>query len=126
MIEEMRSALTALFPLKIKEATFTDPTLTIAGEGWAFSSPSAWRITAGGVLVFGWSDAAAADRIWDLCGQSIISVTSQSPRMAGDPAFELSSGQWLEIFSDHPTDPWSLSLPSMTFVGSPSDPAHVA
>lgn len=126
MIEQMRRELAASFPMKIRETAFVDPTLTIAGDGWSFSSPSAWRITAGGVLVFGWSDVTAPDRIWDLCGHSIVSVTSQSPRMPGDPAFELSSGQWLEIFSDHPTDPWSLILPSMTFVGSPSDPTHVA
>lgn len=35
------------------------------------------------------------------------------------------SGQWLEIFSDYSTDPWRLSVPSTTFVGLPSDPAHV-
>ncbi len=125
MIEELRIALSSMFPMIIREATFADPTLTLAGDGWSFSSVSAWRVTSEGALAFGWSDTAAPDRIWELCGQGIVSVAPQSSLMAGDPAFELSSGQWLEIFSDHPTDPWSVQLPSMTFVGSPSDPSQV-
>lgn len=90
-------------PLKIREADFADPTLTRAGEGWSFNSRSAWRITAGGVLVFGWSGVAAADLVRDPCGQSIVSVTPQSPGMADDPAFGVSSGQWLKVFSDWPS-----------------------
>jgi len=52
-----------------------------------------------GVLEFGWSNAAASDLVWELCGLSIVSVEPQSSRMSGDPAFELSAGRWLEIFS---------------------------
>ena len=113
-----------MLPLTIREAVFADPTLTLSGDGWSFSSGSAWRVTLGGVLVFGWSDREAPDRVWDLCGQAIVSVASQSQLIVGDPAFELSSGQWLEVFSDHPVDPWSLRLPTITFVGSPSDPTQ--
>ena len=40
MIEQLREQLTSRLPLKIKEAAFSDPTLTLAGDGWAFSSPS--------------------------------------------------------------------------------------
>lgn len=124
MIEHLRRELALLFPMTIREAVFVDPMLTLAGDGWSLSSGSAWRVTMGGVLEFGWSDPMAADRIWDLCGQAIVSVAPQSSLMAGDPAFEISNGQWLEIFSDQPTDPWSLRLPKMTFVGSPSDPTQ--
>ena len=125
MIEQLRSALSPMLPLKIRAASFVDPTLDIAGDGWSLICVSAWRVTRAGVLEFGWSGKEASDRIWDLCGLSIVSVTSQSPLMRGDPAFELSSGQWLEIFSDHPVDPWWLILPTITFVGSPSDPAQM-
>jgi hypothetical protein len=76
------------------------------------------------VLVYGWSDSSASDRVWDLCGQAILAVSAQSMLMRGDPAFQLSGGEWLEVFSDHPTDPWVFRLPSMTFVGSPTDPAE--
>ena len=124
MIEDLRRELSASRPLAIKEAAFADPTLTLAGEGWSLSTPSAWRVLKSGVLEFGWSSAEASHLVWELCGLSIISVAPQSALMGGDPAFELSDGRWLEIFSDHPVDPWLLRLPSMTFVGSPSDPSQ--
>jgi hypothetical protein len=125
VIESLKSELSSLLPLVVREASFADPTLTLAGDGWAFSSTSAWRVTRNGLLLYGWSDPAAPDLVWDLCGQAIMSVSAQSSLMRGDPAFQLSSGNWLEIFSDHPTDPWVLRLPSVTFVGSPTDPAWV-
>ncbi|MCB0912684.1 MAG: hypothetical protein KDB60_13805 [Propionibacteriaceae bacterium] len=125
MIEHLKKEVERLLPLRIKVASFVDPTLTLAGDGWSFSTGSAWRVTAAGVLTFGWSDPTASRRVLELCGRPILSVAAQSPRMGGDPAFELSDGYWLEVFSDQPTDPWSLQLPSITFVGSPSDPAQV-
>jgi hypothetical protein len=124
MIEQLREALGPLLPLKIKEAAFADPSLTLNGDGWGFSSPSVWRVIRDGVLEFGWSDQDAADLVWEFCGLSIVSVESQSSRMGGDPAFGLSDGRWLEIFSDHAVDPWWMSLPDMVFVGSPSDPRY--
>jgi hypothetical protein len=124
MIEELRHELSSMLPVTIKEAAFLDPTLTLAGDGWAFSSPSAWRVLKGSVLEFGWSSVDAPNLVLDLVGLSIVSVTSQSPIMRGDPAFELSDGRWLEIFSDDAVDPWSMQLPNVTFVGSPSDPAQ--
>jgi len=93
MIEELRGELAPLLPLKIKEAVYADPTLTLAGDGWAFSSPSAWRMINSAVLDFGWSSADAPDLVWDLVGLSIVSV-----------------------------DPWSMLLPNITLVGSPSAP----
>lgn len=126
MIEHLRAELAPVLPLVIREAAFVGPTLTLAGDEWAFSSSSAWRVTRRGILEFGWSNANASDLIWDLCGLSIVSVAPQSSMMAGDPAFEISDGRWLEIFSDHAIDPWSMQLPSMTFVGSPSDPSQTS
>jgi len=124
MIEQLRRELGPMLPLTIKEAAFVDPTLTLAGDNWAFSSPSAWRVIKGGVLEFGWSSVDAPHLVLDLVGLSVVSVASQSSIMRGDPAFELSDGRWLEIFSDHAIDPWSMRLPNITFVGSPSDPSQ--
>lgn len=59
MIEQLRRELGPMFPLAIKEAAFADPTLTLAGEGWAFSSPSAWRVIKGGVLRRAWTCAGS-------------------------------------------------------------------
>ena len=126
MIKQLTRELSAKFPLIIKEVAFVDPTLTLAGDGWTFSSPSAWRVIKDGVLEFGWSNPGASDLVWDLYGLSIVSVAPQSSVMGGDPAFELSDGRWLEIFSDHAVDPWSMQLPNMTFVGSPSDPTQTS
>ncbi len=124
MIEHLRRALGPLLPLTIKVAAFKDPTLSLAGDSWAFSTPSAWRVLNGGVLDFGWSGKDAPALVRGLVGLSIVAVASQSPRMRGDPAFELSDGRWLEIFSDHFLDPWVMTLPNITFVGAPSDPAQ--
>ena len=124
MIEQLRHELSSMLPLSIKEAAFADPTLTLAGDSWTFSSLSAWRVIKGSVLEFGWSSVDAPYLVLDLVGLSIVSVASQSPIMRGDPGFELSDGRWLEIFSDHAIDPWSMQLPDITFVGSPSDPSQ--
>ena len=125
MIDAIRRALSGLLPLSIEEASFTDPTLTLAGPGWALTSVSPWRVTRDGVLLYGWSDRGALRRVVEMGGRSILSVMAPSSLMRGDPAFELSGGDWLETFSDHAVDPWVLRLPSMTFVGSPSDPTWV-
>lgn len=125
MIGHLRDELAKLPPLRITSASFIDPSLSLIGPGWAFNSVSAWRLCANGVLLFGWSDTNVNAHIGHLVGKSIVSVEAQSRFLAGDPAFELSDGSWLEVFSDYPTDPWTLQLPGMTFVGSPSDSAQV-
>lgn len=125
MIEQMRRELASLLPLEISAASYSEPTLMLAGEGWSFSSASAWRITRGGILEYGWSSPESNVAIQRLRGKSIVAIAPQSAFMAGDPAFEFSDGGWLEVFSDYPTDPWSLQLPNITFVGSPSDPSQV-
>lgn len=124
MIELVRAELAGLLPMKIREAEFSDPALILAGDGWSFTAMCAWRVTQSGRLVFGWSHPDAADLIWELCGQSIVFVGSQSVLMPGDPAFELSQGGWLEVFADQATDPWVLRLPTRTFVGSPTGGAR--
>ncbi|NNM44390.1 hypothetical protein HJG52_00005 [Knoellia sp. DB2414S] len=125
MIQHLRNALAQLPPLRIASASFIDPSLSLIGPGWAFNSVSAWRLCENGVLLFGWSEKNVEEHIGRLVGNSIVSVEAQSRFLAGDPAFELSDGSWLEVFSDYPIDPWTLRLPGMTFVGSPSDATQV-
>ncbi|HEX9056571.1 MAG TPA: hypothetical protein VF818_03480 [Ktedonobacterales bacterium] len=121
MIEHLRHELGPMLPLTIKMAESADGALTLVGDGWTFNSVSAWRVIKGGLLDFGWSSENAPELVRGLVGLSIVSVASQSPLMRGDPAFELSDGQWLEIFSDHFLDPWVMHLPNIIFVGSPAD-----
>ena len=124
VIERLTRDLADLLPLTIREATYADDTLTIAGDGWAFSALCPWRVVRDGVLLYAWSDPAADDRVWDLCGQQVLAVSAQSSAMPGDPRFELSTGELLEIFSDHAVDPWVLRLPNTVYVGSPSAADH--
>ena len=81
------------------------------------STVASWRVAINGVLDFGWSDESAGTRITELVGLEVLDVEPQSPRMKGDPAFRLSGGRWIEMFSDHPVDPWVLMLPKNVFVG---------
>jgi hypothetical protein len=37
MIEQLRGELGPMLPLTIRGAAFADPTLTLAGDGWALS-----------------------------------------------------------------------------------------
>jgi len=77
MIEQLRRELDPMLPLAIKEALFADPTLTLAGDSPAFSSPSARRVLEGSVLEFGWSSVDALHLVLGLVGLSIVSVASQ-------------------------------------------------
>ena len=124
VIERIARELAGLLPLTIGEATFADEILTIVGDGWAFSALCPWRVVREGVLLYSWSDPAAVDRVWDLCGQQVLAIRTQSSAMRGDPTFELSTGEHVEVFSDVASDPWVLHLPNSVYVGSPSDSDH--
>ena len=102
----------------IREARWANPLLAISGESWNLNTMSAWRILdREGRLVFGCDEHG--ERIESLVGLTILSVEPQSIRMGGDPAFKLSDGRWLEIFSSSFGDPWVLRLPGAVFVGDP-------
>jgi hypothetical protein len=71
VIEQLADSLASLLPLTIREASYReDIALMLAGEGWAFSTVSAWRVICDGVLAYGWSDARAADLVWDPAGST--------------------------------------------------------
>ena len=125
MISELKEVLEPLLPLNINRAESNYGSLNFGGEGWSFNSLASWRVVRDGALEIGWNMDEAPDLVWELLGLSIVSVAPQSPRMGGDPAFELSDGSWVEIFSDHPIDPWVMGLPGITFVGAPFDPRYV-
>lgn len=83
MIEKLQGVLAQLLPMEIKESNFTDPTLSLIGDGRALNSTSAWRVLKDdGILDFGWSHEDASDLIWDLCGLLIVlgdQVTAAMP-----------------------------------------------
>lgn len=126
MIRELKYTLGPLLPLKISRVESNDGFLNFGGDGWSFNSLAAWRVVRGGALEIGWNMDEAPELVQKLCGLSLVSVVPQSPRMGGDPAFELSDGSWVEIFSDHPIDPWLMILPGITYVGAPFDSRYVS
>ena len=124
MIAAMREAVRQLGGLTIERATFEDPVLSLGGTGWSLNCVSAWRlIDRSGTLVVGWSDSRAPSVVAQLVGQRIVDLDRQGVLSEFDPALSLSGGDVLEVFADHPVDPWVLRLPDMIFVGSPSEPA---
>lgn len=125
MISSLREELATLLPLRILEATFQDYLLTLIGADWNFNSTSPWRVSESGVILYGYSDTGSEDRIWDLCGQDIVSVSHQSMTVKSDPVFQLLTGQSVEIFSDWGNEPWVMQLPHMTFIAAPSDRRYV-
>lgn len=120
MIDQLRFCMLPLLPLKVQEAKWDDPVLTLAGPGWSLTVLSPWRAVANARLLYGWSQPNAGDLLWELCGQSIIDVGVQSPLAPVDPVLHLSGGDAIEIFSENATDPWVIRLPAVTFVGSPA------
>ncbi|MET3806836.1 hypothetical protein ABIB25_003856 [Nakamurella sp. UYEF19] len=112
-------------PLGIDHASYEYPALSIYGKNWSLNTDSSWRLVKGGVVFLGVSETQGPEALTFLEGESIIGVRPQSELVRGDPAFELTGGMWLEIFSDQGVDPWVFSLPQIVFVGSPYDPEQV-
>lgn len=63
-----------------------------------------------------------ADAIWDLIGHSIVEV-KQSGTNPNDPIFVLTGGYSIAIAADTDLDPWVMSIPGITFVGTMTSPA---
>ena len=109
----MATQIASRLPLHIDEAEFSDPTLLVSGQDWTLAVTCPWRITNGSVVEVSWTSKDAADRVWDLIGQTIVAIRDEGR----DPMFALSGGAQLEIFSDTDTDPWVLRFDRQTFVG---------
>jgi hypothetical protein len=113
-VSELESAAGGQVPLLIREATFADPTLVLSGDGWSLAATCPWRVVHHdhGIEI-SWSSSDAEDRVRGLVGVQITSVRQRG----NDPAFDLSNGRVLEVFSDTDVDPWVLRLVGVTFVG---------
>ena len=125
-IDEISSAVAERAPLAVASADYQEPSLSLSGDSWSFSTLSPWRLlTADGTVASSWKTRDAREAVSGLIGVEIVGVRSQGRLLTSDPALVLSDGRRLEVFSDHHTDPWVLSVPGNTFVGSPSDPAWI-
>ena len=64
-------------------------------------------------------EPGAETRMESIIGAEIVAVSGQSAvHEDWDPAFEISDGFTLEVFSDTDEDPWVMRLPGQTFVGA--------
>lgn len=110
MSENFFDDVHARCPLRIREVSWDEVTLTVAGDGWSFSTVGAWRVSEGSLLKFGCWDENVDVQVLELVGLSILSVVQQGFSIAVDPCFELSDGSRLEVFSTDTFEPWTMSF----------------
>jgi hypothetical protein len=126
MINDLRTSLSALLPLRIDGLEFNDPVVVLIGANWSLSIVCPWRLTRGGALVASIEDPSAEAHLRDVVGGAITDVIPQSAGGASpDPVFVFADGARLELFSDTDLDPWVMRLPDKTFVGAASRPNAV-
>jgi hypothetical protein len=111
MIQRLINDLTKLLPMLIKEVSWDGETFIIAGDGWSFSTLSAWRIIDGESVAFACWDKEIDVLVNKLKGLSLVAVKPQGACLSVDPAFLLSDGRRLEVFSTDTVEPWVLKLP---------------
>lgn len=111
MITSLINVLISLFPLVIKQVSWDGDTLIVTGEGWSFSTISAWRIIEGESVQFACWDRDIGKQVNSLEGLSLVAVQPQGSSIGVDPTFQLSDGRRLEVFSTDTVEPWTLKLP---------------
>ncbi len=107
----------AALPLTIQEAEWSDPILTLTGEGWSLAAMCPWRVTDTTGIVMSFTHPESEDLVWDLVGVALVAVHRRGVVQLVDPLFELSNGALLELFSTFGWDAWTLRLPEVTIVG---------
>ncbi|MCX2803383.1 hypothetical protein [Microbulbifer thermotolerans] len=111
MITNLINVLNDLLPLVIKEISWDGDTFIIAGDEWSFSTTSAWRIIKESSIDFACWDNNIDTRVDKLKGLSLVAVQPQGSSIHVDPAFQLSDGRRLEVFSTETVEPWAFTLP---------------
>ena len=113
-------------PSRVDEVEYTDPVASIRGADWILTLVCPWRLWRDGNLVID-PDLMEGDEainaelvagvLWDLIGHSLVGVQNSSKNV-NDPVFVLTGGYVIEVEADTDIDPWTFSLPGMTFVGT--------
>lgn len=122
MFEEFIIELKKALPLKVSFSEWSDPLLTILGDGWNFNAMTEWRFCDDRKVLKACYDDDASDYILKIKGLEIIEVGSQSGLPVVDPVFKFSNGIKLQVFSTSAIEPWKFRLPNnKLFVASPTD-----
>jgi hypothetical protein len=109
---------------------YPDPVVSFAGDDWALSMVCPWKLLHCGSVVVDpdnlvESDVAATeivtDAVWELIGHSIIKVR-RSGTNQNDPISVLTGNYSIDVAADTDLDPWVMSVPGITFVGTMTSP----
>jgi hypothetical protein len=111
----VRGEIVRSLPLAVRGVEVTDPVITVFGDEWSLTVMCPWVLT-GPEDSISWESEQIEDKIWDLIGLSIVSVSATDPDVT-DPVFHFEGGFELAIHADTDIDPWSLALPQLVVVG---------
>lgn len=92
--------------------------------GCSWHLPAGRVLRADGSLAFSWNWSGFHESVDALLGLAIDEVSQQATRASMDPAFHLSNGWVLEVFSGSSWDSWLLRLPAAPFHGAPDVPGQ--
>jgi hypothetical protein len=122
-ITEIVRRLESCCPTRLVALDWEDPILVLTAEAFRITCTCSWRVVDGERMVAGWEDAQVPGLLHSLVSESVVGVTLQARNAPLDPAFKLSSGRIIELFSAGALEPWVLRVTgSPTFVASPTDP----
>jgi len=131
IVRELADRVAIHGPFKIGEVDYPDPVVTLAGDNWSLSMLCPWKLLHHGSVVVDPDNMTESgetateivtDAVWELVGHSIIEVR-QSKSNQNDPTFILTGEYSIEVAADTDLDPWVMSVPGITFVGTMSSPA---
>ena len=110
--------LADVLPLRIERAEIEVVSLLLGGHAWSLGATCLWRWFDPRGRVVSNDTPTAPDDVWDLVGDSIVSVEWVGPPALGyDPRLRLASGGELALLSDGLFDTWVLHVPGRSFVG---------
>ncbi|MDM7984233.1 MAG: hypothetical protein QUV02_07255 [Maricaulis sp.] len=98
-------------PLEIQLAEYTDPSLTITGAGWNFSTLNPWRVLKNGRVRLSSDGESAANEIERLVALSVQSIEVLKLDGVGDLIIRLSDGTSLHVVAMGEGEEWVLNLP---------------
>ena len=115
MSNDTVKAVRAAMPLEVREVQYNDPVLSISGDGWWLTLMCPWLIR-GRNGQYSWEVDEVEDKVWDLIGHSIVSVSFDSG-VEVDPTFEFDGEISLEICADSDWEPWTMQVPGLVVIG---------
>ena len=119
MLAKILFDATASCPLEITKTAWIEPTLTIGGNNWSFSTMNPWRIVAPGGIV-GSSDEQNESIIVSLLkNATVVSFSTLKTVLDIDLSIDLNDGRSVQVFAMDMHENWVLRLPNqptITFV----------